>query len=80
VPGGAVELGETILFPAGEGIDFFLSATRWRGEPRNVGPDFCDDLHWRRLDALPENTIPFVRRAAEHHLKAGMWFDEVGWE
>ena len=66
--------------PAGEGIDFFLRATRWRGEPRNVEPDFCDDLCWWRLDALPENTIPFVRRAAGHHLAAGVWFDELGWE
>ena len=66
--------------PAGEGIDFFLRATRWRGEPRNVEPDFCDDLRWWRLDALPENTIPFVRRAAEHHLAADVWFDELGWE
>jgi 8-oxo-dGTP diphosphatase len=66
--------------PVGEGIDFFLSATRWRGEPRNVEPDFCDDLRWCQLDALPENTIPFVRRAAEHHLTAGVWFDELGWE
>ena len=66
--------------PTGQGIDFFLSATRWRGEPRNMEPDFCDDLRWCRLDALPENTIPFVRRAVEHHLTAGVWFDELGWE
>ena len=64
--------------PTGEGIDFFLSATRWTGEPRNREPEFCDELRWCRLDALPENTIPFVRRAAEN-LQAGVWFDELGW-
>ena len=26
--------------PTGEGIDFFLSATRWKGEPRNLDPGF----------------------------------------
>lgn len=65
--------------PTGEGIDFFLRATQWTGEPRNREPDFCDELRWCRLDALPENTIPFVRRAAEN-MQAGVWFDELGWE
>jgi 8-oxo-dGTP diphosphatase len=64
--------------PTGEGIDFFLSATRWAGEPFPRAE--CDDLRWCPLDALPENTIPFVRRAIEHHLQAGRWFDEIGWE
>ena len=65
--------------PTGEGIDFFLRTTQWAGEPRNLEPDFCDELRWCRLDALPENTIPFVRRAAEN-MQAGVWFDELGWE
>jgi 8-oxo-dGTP diphosphatase len=65
--------------PTGEGIDFFLSATQWTGGPRNLEPNFCNELRWCRLDALPENTIPFVRRAAEN-LQAGVWFDELGWE
>jgi 8-oxo-dGTP diphosphatase len=64
--------------PRGAGIDFFLSATRWAGEP--FPRTECDDLRWCPLDALPENTIPFVRRAIEHHLQAGQWFDEIGWE
>lgn len=64
--------------PAGEGIDFFLSASRWRGEPYPRAE--CDDVQWCRLDALPENTIPFVRRAIEHDLRTGLWFDEIGWE
>jgi 8-oxo-dGTP diphosphatase len=64
--------------PTGEGIDFFLSATRWRGEP--FPRTECDDLRWCPLDALPGNTIPFVRRAIEHHLQRGQWFDEIGWE
>lgn len=64
--------------PTGEGIDFFLSTSQWRGEPYPRAE--CDDLQWCPLNALPENTIPFVRRAIEHHLRSGLWFDEIGWE
>ena len=61
----------------GEGIDFFFVATRWAGDP--VPRAQCDEVRWCPLDALPVNTIPFMRRAIEHHLHAGQWFDEVGW-
>jgi 8-oxo-dGTP pyrophosphatase MutT (NUDIX family) len=61
--------------PTGEGVDFSLSASRWRGEPYPRAE--CDALQWCPLDALPENTIPFVRRAIEHHLQSGVWFDEI---
>ena len=64
--------------PTGQGIDFFLSTRQWRGEPHPRAE--CDDLRWCPLDALPENTIPFVRRAIERHLRSGLWFDEIGWE
>ena len=64
--------------PQGEGIDFFFKASRWAGEPYPRAE--CDDLRWCPLDALPENTIPFVRRAIEHHLQEKVWFDELGWE
>jgi 8-oxo-dGTP pyrophosphatase MutT (NUDIX family) len=61
--------------PTGEGIDFFLSASRWSGEPYPLAE--CDEVRWCPLDALPENTIPFVRRAIERHLLSGVWFDEI---
>lgn len=62
--------------PAGDGVDFFLRATQWAGEPTVTAE--CDDLRWCLPDALPDATIPFVRRALEHHLLAGVWFDEMG--
>jgi hypothetical protein len=64
--------------PDGEGIDFFLTASRWTGDPYPRAE--CDDVKWCSPDALPENTIPFVRRAIAHHLIADVWFDELGWE
>ena len=63
--------------PSGEGIDFFFAARRWIGEPTLVAD--ADDLRWCRPDALPANTIPFVRRAIAQHLLGGRWFDEDGW-
>ena len=63
--------------PTGEGIDFFFKTTHWVGEPYPRSE--CNDLQWFSLNALPENTIPFIRRAIGHHLQSGEWFDEEGW-
>ena len=63
--------------PTGDGIDFFFRTTRWTGEPTVTAE--CGDLRWSPPDALPSNTALFVRRAVEHHLLTGVWFDETGW-
>lgn len=62
-----------------ERIDFFVTASTWAGAVRNAEPDRCDELRWARVDALPENVIPYVRRALENH-RLGRWFDAFGWE
>lgn len=62
--------------PTGDGIDFFLHATDWQGEPTPLAE--CDELCWVSLDDLPVNTIPFVKRALEQHVQEGRWFDEIG--
>lgn len=61
-----------------ERLDFFLAAERWTGEIRNCEPGKCDQLIWRELDQLPENTILYVRRALGNY-RAGRWFDSFGW-
>ena len=61
----------------GDGIDFFLRAERWHGEP--YAKSECDDLRWCPVNALPDNTILFVKRALGRHLLGGVWFDETGW-
>jgi 8-oxo-dGTP diphosphatase len=63
--------------PTGEGVDFFFTATRWRGEPTTCAE--CSSVEWYPLDALPDNTIPFVRRAIARQLSGKEWFDEDGW-
>jgi 8-oxo-dGTP diphosphatase len=63
----------------GERVDFFLKATRWRGEPAVMEPDKCDDLSWHSLDALPPNTIPYISSALAA-FRSSHAFSEFGWE
>lgn len=61
-----------------ERVDFFLVATAWSGELTNREPDKCDRLAWFELVELPQNVIPYVRRAIDNYC-AGRWFDSFGW-
>jgi len=61
-----------------ERVDFFLHVRSWNGEPVNAEPDKCDELRWVDVNDLPENTIPYVRRAIQNH-RTGIKFDEFGW-
>jgi 8-oxo-dGTP pyrophosphatase MutT (NUDIX family) len=62
-----------------EYVSFFLSASAWSGEIVNMEPHKCDDLSWFDLDNLPQNTIPYIRRAIENY-RNGIWFDSLGWD
>ena len=62
-----------------ERIDFFLVAERWQGAVTNCEPQKCDRLAWFPVDDLPENVIPYVRRAWRNY-RRGVWFDIFGWE
>jgi 8-oxo-dGTP diphosphatase len=61
-----------------ERVDFFVNVHKWPGEPFNAEPEKCDDLRWADVDRLPENTVPYVRRALSNHLNK-IQFDEYGW-
>jgi 8-oxo-dGTP diphosphatase len=62
-----------------ERVDFFVHVQGWDGEPVNTEPEKCDELRWVEMDRLPENTIPYVRRAIEN-FRAGIPFEEFGWK
>jgi len=62
-----------------ERVDFFVQVRRWRGEPFNAEPEKCDELRWTDVNDLPENTIPYIRRAIEN-FQTGVRFEEFGWE
>ena len=61
-----------------ERIDFFIVVKQWVGEVTNNEPQKCDDLAWAAVDALPDNTIPYVKRAIENY-QAGLYYSEFGW-
>ena len=46
----------------GDRVDFFFTTDKWKGKIRNMEPDKCDDLKWTKLNVLPENMSPHVRR------------------
>ena len=55
---------------AAEGMDgeyfaLFFQADKWRGEPKNMEPNKCDELCWADLDDLPDNIIPAVASSLE---------------
>jgi ADP-ribose pyrophosphatase YjhB (NUDIX family) len=77
-PGDLVVVGVMHRRQGDERVDFFLAARRWSGTPVNREPDKCDMLAWYPTDALPANTIPYVRRALENY-RRGVWFDSFGW-
>lgn len=60
-----------------ERVDFFVQVQKWEGEPFNAEPEKCDDLRWVKMNELPDNIIPYIRRAIANHLN-GVTFDEFG--
>jgi 8-oxo-dGTP diphosphatase len=61
-----------------ERVDFFVLIERWTGEVANHEPQKCDDLAWFPLDHLPDNIIPYVKRALENYQHA-IFYSEFGW-
>ncbi len=61
-----------------ERVDFFLAASSWSGEVINSEPGKCDRLAWFNVEELPENVIPYVKRALDNY-RRGCWFDSFGW-
>lgn len=58
-------------------IDFFVDAGAWRGEPCIAEPDKCDRLAWFALEALPDETVPYIRAALGQARRP--WIIEFGW-
>ncbi len=50
-------------------ISIFLTAKKWQGEIKNMEPEKCDDLSWFDINKLPENTIPYIKKAIENYGK-----------
>lgn len=66
-------------YPGGERMDFFVKANAWKGEPKIMEPDKCDDLSWFKINELPDNVIPYVRHALNCIQKGKKLYSEFGW-
>jgi len=62
-----------------ERIDFFMAVRHWGGDVINHEPQKCDGLSWVEIDSLPQNTIPYVKRAIENY-QASVYYSEFGWQ
>ncbi len=61
-----------------ERIDIFIEAKKWKGELKIMETNKCGDLRWFDISSLPENVIPYVRRAIEC-ISKGIFYSEHGW-
>lgn len=58
-------------------INLFFTARKWKGEPKIMEPNKCDDLQWFELDSLPDNTIPYIKQAI-NCIKENVAYSEHG--
>jgi 8-oxo-dGTP diphosphatase len=59
-------------------VDYFFTAEKYSGIPKNCEPDKCDDLSWFDMNNLPSNTIPYIRKAIESY-RSNQIYSEFGW-
>jgi 8-oxo-dGTP diphosphatase len=62
-----------------ERFDLFWTTSQYSGEIQNMEPEKCDDVSWHPLDALPTNTIDYIRKAITHS-QGGIVYSEYGWD
>jgi 8-oxo-dGTP pyrophosphatase MutT (NUDIX family) len=60
-------------------LGHFFQATAWEGTPELREPDKHGDLQWRAINALPPETVPYVRQAILS-VTAGVPYSEYGWD
>ena len=61
-----------------ERIDFFIQARNWKGIPKIMEPNKCNDMKWFDINDLPNNTIPYIRQAIEN-IQRRVFYNESGW-
>ena len=60
-------------------INLFFTAKKWKGEPKIMEPDKCDDLRWFDIDNLPDNTIHYIKQAI-NFFRDNIRYSEYGWQ
>lgn len=64
--------------PERESIDYFLTCQNYAGQIQIMEKNKCDELKFYDLEHLPENVIPYVRKAIEYY-QTGVSFSIYGW-
>lgn len=59
-----------------ERIDYFFECKAWQGEICNNEPEKCSELDWFYLEDLPQNIIPYIKKAIECY-KSGISYYEL---
>jgi mutator protein MutT len=65
--------------PNEERVNFFFVAENWKGKPKLMEPQKCDDLNWFEINNLPPNVIPYIKQAIEC-IKKKIFYSEIGWQ
>lgn len=60
-------------------VDFFFLINTWRGTPKNIEPEKCNELSWAPIDTLPRDTIPYIAHAI-HCVHHNIVYSEFGWK
>ena len=60
-------------------IQFYALCNNWPGELTNQEPDKCGEIRFFPIDALPKNTVPYIRDAIPKVLNR-IPFYEYGWD
>ena len=60
-------------------LSLFFVADRWQGEIDDCEPEKCAGWEWIPAEKLPENTVPYARKAITD-LLAGKRLGLFGWE
>lgn len=61
-----------------EYVQFFFLCDKWSGDLKNMEPDKCGDLRFFSTENLPENIIPYIKKAIECTF-GGIDYFEFGW-
>lgn len=62
-----------------ETVGFFMEATVWEGDPKNMEPHKHDDIGWFPISSLPQNTMPTLLHVLRMR-EQGLLFSEYGWD
>ena len=82
VPAGKLKHTNVLHRYSSEGtvaMDFFIHLHEFSGNLCNMEPEKCDEIAWVSLDAIPKNTIPYVKKGILNSIR-GIILDEHIWE